>query len=74
MVLDGGELLLDFGDLQQDLVVHQAGQVRHERDVLADVATKPAELGHLLHEPLHVLDRLELLVGVGLLLVLVDIV
>mmetsp|Transcript_7831 Transcript_7831/g.23985 ORF Transcript_7831/g.23985 Transcript_7831/m.23985 type:complete len:300 (+) Transcript_7831:387-1286(+) len=71
-VVVAGDLLLELRDVHQGADVDQARELGDEGDVLRDVEALGPEGGVSLDEVLHVLDRADLLVHLGLGLVVVE--
>ncbi len=59
------QVLLHLGHLHKMALVDEAAHLAHERDVLGNVAGFGFELGVVLHEALHVRNRLNVLVALG---------
>lgn len=73
MVVVAGDALFQLTDLEKVLGTHPPAELRDEGDVLAHVARELSELGVLLDEALHVGDRFDVGVVLGLGLVLLDV-
>lgn len=73
MVVVAGDALFQLTDLEKVLGTHPPAELGDEGDVLAHVARELSELGVLLDEALHVGDRFDVGVVLGLGLVLLDV-
>ena len=67
------QALFQLRHLQDIPLIDQTTELTHECDMFRDIARQLPELGVILHEPLHVRDRLDVHIGLCFCLVLVDI-
>mmetsp|Transcript_74285 Transcript_74285/g.187159 ORF Transcript_74285/g.187159 Transcript_74285/m.187159 type:complete len:234 (-) Transcript_74285:557-1258(-) len=72
-VVRASDFLLQLGSLQEPVRLHEPGELMHDSHVLRHVARQLAELGVLVDELLHLLDRLYLCGVLRLLLVVLHV-